>query len=262
VIYVVLGMHKSGTTLVTRLLHESGIPMGEFDPRLGYGDGNTFERRDAQDANRALLRGLLLPPLDHFWRRAREPGVDRAGYAKNRDSQAWVRRRALARRLASPDAEPALRAVVEARAEDPSWGFKDPRTCLTYPAWRRVLPEHRLIVVYRGPAQLRERARTARHPRRALRVLQAWTVHNRAILEHLAGSSAPRIVLRYERLMDGEEEVARLSRFVGLPLKDTRERRLYRARQDAPLPGWLHAAARLLDVAPDTVERQLERLAS
>ena len=172
VIYVVLGMHKSGTTLVARVLHESGISMGEFDSRLGYGEGNRYERHDAQLANRDLLRGYQIPSLDHLVRRRRLDPVDAAGYAINRDSQAYVRHRALARRLERPDAAERVRPIVERceeRGED--WGFKDPRTCLTFPAWRKVLPEHRIVVVYRGIGQILGRARTnARHPLRTLRV--------------------------------------------------------------------------------------------
>jgi len=264
VIYVVLGMHKSGTTLVARLLHESGISMGDFDPRLGYGEGNTFERLAAQQANRALLRGILLPPLEHLAARRHRPRVDAAGYPINRDSQAWVRRRALARRLEEPEAVERLRPVIadcEQRHDD--WGFKDPRTCLTYPAWRRALPEHRLVVVFRGLGQVLERSRAdARHPLRALRVAHAWCVHNRAILLHLAGSPAPRIVLRYERLMERGDGIEPLSRFVGRPLKDTRESGLYRARAAEPAPAWTRALDPFLRIPPGEIETRLEALAS
>ena len=35
-IYIVLGMHKSGTSLVARTLHASGVDMGEFNDSLDY----------------------------------------------------------------------------------------------------------------------------------------------------------------------------------------------------------------------------------
>lgn len=44
-IFVVLGMHKSGTTLVSQILHHSGIPMGDgFDENVTYDGGNKYER--------------------------------------------------------------------------------------------------------------------------------------------------------------------------------------------------------------------------
>ncbi len=265
-IYVVLGMHKSGTTLVARLLHESGIPMGDFDERLDYGQGNRFERHDVQEANRQLLHGYQLPPLGHLLRRPFRPSRDAAGYPSNRDSQAYIRSRALRRRLERPDVVPRLRPVVERgqRRYAGDWGFKDPRTCLTFPAWERVLPECRLVVVHRSPAQVLSRSRAGRrHPLRALRVLQAWCVYNEAILRVLERSRAPRIVLRYEALMESDLALEQLSKFVGRPLQDARRERLYRTREAAPLPGWCsRLLAPMLPLSPLAIESRLRELSA
>lgn len=263
-IYVVLGMHKSGTTLVSRMLHESGISMGEFDARLGYGEGNRFERREAQQANRALLHSYQLPPLDYLVARRFRQRVDAAGYLQNRDSQAYIRHRALARRLEQPDAVERVRPVVaRCQEREVDWGFKDPRTCLTFAAWRRCLGEHRLVVVHRELGQLLERSRArADHPLRLLRVVQAWCVYNWSILRILETSPAPRLVLRYERLMESDEGIERLSRFAGRPLKDVREARLYRTREAAQLPGWSRVLNPFLPMSPEGIEARLEAMAS
>jgi hypothetical protein len=263
VIYVVLGMHKSGTTLVARLLHASGISMGEFDDRLGYREGNRCERHAAQEANRALLHGFQIPPLDYLMRRHRNRPVDAAGYAINRDSQAYVLHRALARRLARPDAAERVRPVI-ARCQElhEEWGFKDPRTCLTYPAWRKELPEHRIVAVHRGLGQVLERSQAnERHPLRALRVAHAWCVYNDSILRVLEAGGPPRIVLRYERLMEDGDELERLARFVGRPLKDAREPGLYRARQAAATPVWIRALSPLFPASPAEIEARFARFA-
>lgn len=263
-IYVVLGMHKSGTTLVARMLHESGISMGEFDARLGYGDGNRYERRDAQQVNRALLHGYQLPPLEYLVRRGFRRRVDAAGYLQNRDSQAYIRRHALARRLERPDAVERVRSVVaRCQQREVDWGFKDPRTCLTFAAWRRCLPEHRLVVVYRELGQLLLRSRAgARHPLRLLRVAQAWCVYNWSILRILEASPAPHLVLRYERLMESDAGIERLSRFAGRPLKDVREALLYRTREAAPLPRWSRVLSPFLPMSADEIDARLGALAS
>ena len=39
-IYALLGMHKSGTSLLSRILHESSINMGDFDESKGYDEVN------------------------------------------------------------------------------------------------------------------------------------------------------------------------------------------------------------------------------
>ena len=73
-IYVVLGMHKSGTTLISETLHESGINMGEFSDiqqGIGYDEGHKYERRETQQINRQILDGVLKAPFDLFWFRSR-----------------------------------------------------------------------------------------------------------------------------------------------------------------------------------------------
>ena len=54
--YVVLGMHKSGTTLVSQMLHQSGINMGDFDPLVSYDRGNQYERESALQLDMDIMR--------------------------------------------------------------------------------------------------------------------------------------------------------------------------------------------------------------
>src|SRR5687767_9519465 len=55
-IYVILGMHKSGTTLVAKALHRSGIPMVDAeDTSRSYRDGNHYERESFNEVNYDLL---------------------------------------------------------------------------------------------------------------------------------------------------------------------------------------------------------------
>lgn len=261
-IYVVLGMHKSGTTLVARLLHESGIDMGCFDPALGYSDGNTFERHATQAANRALLRGLQLPPLWHLLRRRGRSRFDAAGHPRNQDSQAWVLWKALERRLGDESLTKALLdpVIQDCQLEYEDWGFKDPRTCLSYEAWSRHLPEHRVIAVYRGLGQVLTRSRgAARHPLRALRVARGWTLHNRQLLRAVETSPERSLLLRYELLMSDPSEIERLARFVDRPLEDVRDPALHRSRGDDPIPAWVRALRPCLPADPFELERRLEK---
>ncbi|MGM0484512.1 MAG: hypothetical protein ACQERI_08185, partial [Candidatus Krumholzibacteriota bacterium] len=55
-IFVLLGMHKSGTTLISRMLHESGINMcGEPCGEASYDAGNKYERLEFLIYNTAML---------------------------------------------------------------------------------------------------------------------------------------------------------------------------------------------------------------
>ena len=219
-IYVVLGMHKSGTTLVSQILHHSGINMGDFDESQSYDGGNKYER----EATLALDMDIL--GAEDFEVLALTPG-DRP-------------------QLTDPQRE-RMRAIIrECEAAHADWGFKDPRAALTYDLWAEELPPHRIIAVYRDPAEVwprfRWNGRRKYHTNfwRAYTYLQRWQEHNTNILRFLRRSGTEHIMLGYRELMSDDREFARLQEFVGRPLADRRNPGLYRNR--SPRDVFLRAA--------------------
>ncbi len=260
-IYIVLGMHKSGTTVVSQMLHQSGINMGDFATNLSYDKGNTYERRETQMLNRQILHGYLIPPLNYLLKRPFRDAYDEAGYRHNRDSVAFVRYRALRRSLEHNVPSSIQTLINQYEATYTDWGFKDPRTCLTYPAWQQQLPPHRIIVVYRHYYELLRRYQVSQHNMPLLfRVFHGWTLYNMVILRTLADTAVPTITLSYEKLMQGNEEFQRLKTFVNRTLVDTRDQTLYRNR--IPDKNDLPAAARwllpLLPADPRQIYEQLD----
>ena len=208
-IYVVLGMHKSGTTLVARTLHRAGIDMGDgLDHRRSYDAGEKFERESTKAINHAILRSDGLFSLDV----AAPAGPIEVGAELRTE----------------------MRGVIETSgATSRDWGFKDPRTCLTYPIWAEELPEHRLIVVFRSPEAMwpRYRPRERRFvPTQACRLVRSWCEHYDRLLEHLDRESTQALVVDYERLMTDDDELRRLGRFVERELPDERHPGLNRGR--------------------------------
>ena len=67
-IVAVVGMHKSGTTAVARLLHENGIRFIDIDDARTYEEGNKFERLEVQIANVLLMDVSLSYPSFELWR--------------------------------------------------------------------------------------------------------------------------------------------------------------------------------------------------
>lgn len=207
---VVLGMHKSGTTLVAEMLHHSGIDMMDaVDASGGYDDGNKWERESTKRCNHEMLGSAGAYSLQVSARRGLAASAELTGRMRQ--------------------------VVADAGRRHQDWGFKDPRTCLTYDAWARVLPEHRLIVVYRLPEEGWAHYWSAgRGPLKRLNVLRnflgAWCEYNAAILGILERASVPAVVLHYTRLMHGDEEFRRLERFVGRPLVDRRIPGMHRSR--------------------------------
>lgn len=199
-ICVVLGMHKSGTTLVSEILHHSGIRMVENDSVESYDHGNHFEREDTNQFNKRLL------------------GCGEASSIRVVDR--------LALSSVTPDMRIAAQRLVEAAgAREPAWGFKDPRTCLTYGFWKEILPDHRLVCIFRDVREVHAHYLKRRRysPVRGLHVLRAWEAYNRCMLDaYDAASPDRRILVDYARLMQDDAELARLGAFLARDLIDCR----------------------------------------
>lgn len=204
---VVLGMHKSGTTLVAQMLHRSGIAMVDDEQAGGYDDGNHFERASTNALNKSLLGRSGGNSLRTF----RPLGAE--------EVTAKLRAEALD-----------LVGGLERRAEP--WGFKDPRSCLTYPVWKQVLPAHRIICVYRSPAEVHAHytRKKSLDTTRGIRTLRAWYEYNQGMLQAFEQApAANRLLVDYATLMQNSGELTRLSEFVGLEMRDERVASLRRA---------------------------------
>jgi hypothetical protein len=221
VIYIILGMHKSGTTLVSQILHHSGIYMGDgIDENVSYDRGNKYECASVHVLNSEILDAEPFGPGFS--------SIDLPAPGALRVTEG-VRSR--------------IREFVQERgAAYDNWGFKDPRTCLTYPVWASELPEHRIITIYRPLPEIWPRYRyhslhrSYRNPRRAWRLVNRWCEHNTNILTHLQKAKVASLVLNYQELMTTQTEFDRLQEFIGFELEDQRKPSLYRGRsQSSPL---------------------------
>jgi len=211
-IYVVLGMHKSGTTLISQILHKSGINMGEFDESVSYDKGNHYERHEGQLINREILKCADAHSLDV---------ISPVSFLQN---ESGVRRKI-------------EKLVSELDGRYSNWGFKDPRTCLTYEVWRKYLPKHKVIYVYRNPLELWHHYR--RHiPRRKIiqrsvqgyKALRAWYIYNSVLLGHISDSDTPYHIIHFSEFMNAASELDRLRRFTGISMADCRKKKLYRSK--------------------------------
>jgi GT2 family glycosyltransferase len=180
---VVLGMHRSGTSAVARLLAAMGVHFGADADLLPASDENPkgyFEHRKLVEANQVLLVG------EHAsWIQAIDYGS--AGFACEAVTD-FVRHRF----------EPLARDLVESLSAHPIAGLKDPRLCLTLPCWQGLLPEILCLHVIRDPlavaSSLEQRAGIPLHAGIGL-----WELYNRRVLDHAAG--LPCLRLSFEALV-------------------------------------------------------------
>jgi hypothetical protein len=209
-------MHKSGTTLISQILHRSGINMGEsIDPKVSYDRGNKYERLSTRALNLEILglKDIYTPSYDL--------DVSPDAFQLTEDQ----RRR--------------MREIIQrCNQAYPNWGFKDPRTCLVYPLWASELPEHKIIAVYRSPGEIwpRYRKKRLRHcyknPSRAWKFMKGWCRYNSNVLSYLQNANLDFLVLSYGELMASDAEFNRLQEFVGIELNDQRKKSLYRNRTE------------------------------
>ncbi len=186
---LLLGMHRSGTSLVARLLADVGLYLGDQGELLPASaednpDGY-WERHDVLEAHDAFLRDIGMT-----WNRI-------AGLSEQH------------LRLPPVDAlRDRLAGIVQTLASP--WLVKDPRLCLLLPVWNEVGVDYAPLVVIRHPLEIA--SSLARSPRGIFPVanmLALWEKYLLRALSALAGR--PAVFVSYARLLASPEaELARI----------------------------------------------------
>jgi hypothetical protein len=187
---MVVGMHRSGTSLVALLLHAMGCYAGAehelaapdlFNP-TGY-----WEHRDVW-----ALDEEILATLDASWLDPER--ADPAGLMG--DYRILFESRA--------------RAIVRALDQHGTWMAKDPRLAILFPIWREALDRPVCVLVWREPAAV-ARSLARRDGLPVMVGLALWETYTRAMLASTAG--LPRVMVAYQELVANPIEcVARLHR--------------------------------------------------
>ena len=174
----VLGMHRSGTSAVARILNLMGAYYGGEQAGTGRSDQNIkgfWERRDVRDLNDDMLFGAGCD-----WDCVAKLDVD-----------------ALSAEARSRYVDAAADIVLNMDAHRP-WFIKEPRLCLLFPIWRQVLEKPFCIHVLRNPLEVAHSLRT----RNGIPIwtgLALWETYNLHALNASAG--LPCVFVNYEDLM-------------------------------------------------------------
>ena len=190
----IVGMHRSGTSLVSRALNILGVDLGPPEAMLEANRFNPlgfWEHRDILAVNDELLAALGgtwdRPPLmPTNWHNA--PDLD------------GLRDRAVA-------------ILTRDFGRVPLWGWKDPRSCLTWPFWRSLVPDVRVVLCVRHPVAV---ARSLEHAMGFKAALRLWRRYTASVLDNTSGSE--RVLIVSERLVDDPlGGIDALARFLGVP---------------------------------------------
>ncbi len=192
-IVCVLGMHRSGTSVTARILNLLGIYLGPEEHLIGSrpdNPGGFWECQPIVDLNVEILERL-----GGNWHEV--PGFP-AG---------WETASELA------DLRQKARTLVARYFVAGSWGFKDPRTCLTIEFWKQLLPPMHFVICLRSPAEVAQ-SLTKRDGFSIEKSIRLWQRYTGDAIEHTAGFT--RHFIFYEDLINSHrEEVSRLAQFVG-----------------------------------------------
>lgn len=192
-IICVLGMHRSGTSVVSRLIQMLGAYAGPERHRMEPAPDNPkgfWEHREL-----AAINDEILARFGGSWD---NPPVVPDGWELSAQL-ADLRQRA-------------LDAVAEDFGETAFWSWKDPRTSLTLPFWQRVLPSMRYVICLRNPAGV-ARSLQQRNAFSIRKGGELWLAYTTSAFRWT--SQQPRLLVFYEDVMQNRErELSRLSAFL------------------------------------------------
>ncbi len=201
---VVLGMHRSGTSAVTKSLELMGVGLGDNLHPAGFDNPKGFwEDRGCIAINDNLLShlGSAYDRLNLAWDEI--PDDDRVN--------AWM--------------ATAVELVSRKLDENSGlWGFKDPRTCRLLVFWHRVFLavkcEVCLVMAVRNPLSVAA-SLAARNGIAAEKAYYLWLQHVLPPLGFM--KEARRVVVDYDELLSNPySQMVRISTRLGLPLPERR----------------------------------------
>ena len=198
---LILGMHRSGTSLLSSLVEALGISLGD---RLIQGDMHNpagyFEDRDCVDIHDRMLAALgqpwngekgMLPFPAGWWR-------DPAMQPLVAELEAWI------------DTRPSSGEQV--------WALKDPRTTRFLPLWQELLQKRgitpRYLLAVRDPAEVVASV-VRRDSVPAECVYRTWLRYNMEALLH-AGPDLAGVFVYSDWFSDGIAQLQRLAAILGV----------------------------------------------
>jgi hypothetical protein len=185
---IVLGMHRSGTSMAGRLLNLMGCYFAEegsevIIPAKDENPKGFWERRDVVELNDGLIEGE-----GAIWDCPLKFDTERIEGGK-----------------AERFAVEAKKVVEEMDGHGP-WFLKDPRFCLTLPMWRKVLEGPIVVHVFRAPLEVAMSFRK-RNGASLSAGLALWEYHVLRAVE--ASRGLPCLYVRHDEMIRSPKETVR-----------------------------------------------------
>ena len=248
---IVAGFHRSGTSLLAQMLHRAGLFLGYdlmgaafSNPHGHFEDIEIFSLHEqilASNGQTWLVSEPFLPVIaESYWRRM----------------ERIIRRR---------DAEHNL------------WGFKDPRVCLFMMVWKHLLPNARVLLIYRHFSDTtyslsrRQSTELFAKPTGAERIyrrfweepdlaLRMWLTHNEALLTFARTYPGDTLAVSLDLVQNGFPVIRAVNQRWGLGLTEVPTSEVFDPTVTERRPGRQPLSDRRLIDRVDATWQALERL--
>ena len=189
----IAGMHRSGTSMVAKLLQVCGLFLGP-EEELGF-DSNNGEPH-FENVQFVALNDQILSRLGGSWN---DPPELPTGWEDRPEIGALTGQ---------------AKQLIKGLRVQCDWGWKDPRNSLTLPFWRRIVPDLRLVICLRNPLEVAHSLRK-RGDLIGIPMFLFWLAYYRELLS--ATSPQQRVVTHYESYFhDPTTELGRVADRLGI----------------------------------------------
>ncbi len=190
----IAGMHRSGTSMLTRILNICGLYLGPKEDLQPPGEDNPdgfWENLKFQKLNKEILYYL-----GGGWDCPPKIGDDRL---RTQEIQNFRDR--------------AIALVNEFKGKEP-WGWKDPRNSLLIRFWKEIIPNLKVVLSVRNPLDVAASLKKRNGLSNALS-LNLWLTYNKNIIESIPERDL--LVTHYDNyFVNPERELERVTDFLGL----------------------------------------------
>ena len=160
-VVVILGMHRSGTSLLTGTLQEAGLVLGDVVTSAPH---NRKGNREALPIR--ALHDDLLHSSGGSWDHPPSQVIWQPSHRAYRDS------------------------IIAGYQHECFWGFKDPRSLFCLEGWLEVLPKLQPVAIFRHPEAV-ARSLQAREGMALADGLVLWTLYNQQLLHWMDQFDVP-----------------------------------------------------------------------
>jgi hypothetical protein len=193
-IICIVGMHRSGTSMIARMLNICGLELGPKERLLKADKANPlghFEHRGFLDIDRKLLK--------HFHATWHNPPDLPARWEDDPSLTPLLRQ---------------ARALAAAFPEGRSWGWKEPRACLFLSFWRRAIPNMDFLICLRNPLEVAK----SLHQRNSLSIEHgAWLWYLYTLTSLRETQQSARLFSFFDDYFESrDQEIGRVLAFCGL----------------------------------------------